>query len=221
MVTASPKTRAWKRRTKAVAAPGSPAARPATSASSESDHIRFYEPRARRDCRRPIPRGALVRIDRRGNQPKAFEEASRGPQDLALLAASLVAIPLGLAACGDDDEETRPRRASETTTEETTTSADSAAVAARRSTISETEFALDPADPTAPAGAVTFDVANDGQTVHNLEVEGNGIEEVTADLEPRRQRRRSSVDLRAGDLRDVLRDRRPRGPGHGGELTVE
>ena len=31
---------------------------------------------------------------------------------------------------------------------------------------------------------MTFDVTNDGQTVHNLEVEGNGVEEVTDDLEP-------------------------------------
>ena len=31
---------------------------------------------------------------------------------------------------------------------------------------------------------MTFDVTNDGQTVHNLEVEGNGVEEVTDDIEP-------------------------------------
>ena len=38
------------------------------------------------------------------------------------------------------------------------------------------------------AGSVTFDVTNDGATVHNLEIEGNGVEEVTDDLAARRHR---------------------------------
>ena len=31
---------------------------------------------------------------------------------------------------------------------------------------------------------MTIDVTNDGETVHNLEVEGDGVEEITSDLEP-------------------------------------
>ena len=31
---------------------------------------------------------------------------------------------------------------------------------------------------------MTFDVTNDGATVHNLEIEGDGVEEVTDDLNP-------------------------------------
>jgi len=45
--------------------------------------------------------------------------------------------------------------------------------------ISETEYKLTPSDPTASAGNVTFDVSNDGGTVHDLEIEGNGVEEET------------------------------------------
>jgi plastocyanin len=43
--------------------------------------------------------------------------------------------------------------------------------------VSLTDFAIDPANPTVEAGTVTFDVSNDGQAPHNLEVEGQGVEE--------------------------------------------
>jgi plastocyanin len=102
-----------------------------------------------------------------------------------LLVAILVAIPFTLAACGDDDEETTAAE-SETTTQETTTEAAAGGGGGGGETIavSETEFALDPQDETVAAGPVSIDVTNDGQTVHNLEVEGNGVEEITSDLSP-------------------------------------
>ena len=50
--------------------------------------------------------------------------------------------------------------------------------------IAETEYKLDPSDPTVKAGSVTFDVTNDGTITHNLEIEGNGVEEDTDDLAP-------------------------------------
>jgi plastocyanin len=91
------------------------------------------------------------------------------------LIALVVLVPLTFAACGGDDDET-----SETSAETTT----AAAGAGGTVDISETEFKLDPADPTVAAGTVTFNISNDGATVHNLEVEGNGVEEVSDDLEP-------------------------------------
>jgi plastocyanin len=100
-----------------------------------------------------------------------------------VLAAVLIAIPLALAACGDDEDETT---AAEETAAEETTGADSTADSGAGSSISisETEFALDPDAANAAAGPVTIEVSNDGNTVHNLEVEGEGVEEVTTDLEP-------------------------------------
>ena len=81
-------------------------------------------------------------------------------------------------------------------------------------TISETEFALDPADPSVAAGEVTITATNDGATVHNLEVEGDGVEEITDDLDPG-QSGELKLDLAGRRVRDLLRDRRSRRAGHG------
>jgi uncharacterized cupredoxin-like copper-binding protein len=52
-------------------------------------------------------------------------------------------------------------------------------------TVGESEFKLTPKAATAKSGKVTIDVKNDGQIVHNLNIEGNGIaEKKTADLQP-------------------------------------
>jgi uncharacterized cupredoxin-like copper-binding protein len=61
--------------------------------------------------------------------------------------------------------------------------------------VSETEYKLNPSDPAVKAGQVTFNVTNDGQVVHNLEVEGpNGEQELGSDLSPG-QSGTLSVDL--------------------------
>ena len=52
-------------------------------------------------------------------------------------------------------------------------------------TVSETEFALSPKSvAVAKTGTVTFEVKNDGQVTHALEVEGNGVEQETDSIEP-------------------------------------
>ena len=114
---------------------------------------------------------------------------------LALIA---IAIPLTLVACGGDDSSssstTAASDAGASSTQASTTednggssSDDSGGSSASGSSggssgsvaISETEYKLTPSDPTAKAGSVTFDVSNDGGTVHDLEIEGNGVEEET------------------------------------------
>jgi uncharacterized cupredoxin-like copper-binding protein len=134
-----------------------------------------------------------------------------------LLVCVAVAIPLAFAACGDD-EDTSTTAASDTSTEETTTEASSGG--GSTIDISETEFALDPSDPTAEAGNVTFNVSNDGETVHDLEVEGNGVEEVTPSIEAGGSAQ-LSVDLEPGEYKIYCTI-----PGHAdqgmeGTLTVE
>jgi uncharacterized cupredoxin-like copper-binding protein len=101
---------------------------------------------------------------------------------VAAIAAAALSV-FALAACGgDEDEETI---AAPTTTTEGTTAATGAAGKAQTVDVSETEFAIDPANPKVKAGTVTFDVTNDGQVTHNLEVEGDGIEEeLEQDLQP-------------------------------------
>lgn len=130
----------------------------------------------------------------------------------ALIVLAL-ALPVGLVACGDDDDD-------ETSASPATTS-ESEAGGGETVAVSETDFAIDPANPTVQAGTVTFEVTNNGQAPHNLEVEGNGIEE---ELES---------DLQAGDSGTLTVDLEPgtyewycpvgdhAEQGMEGELTVE
>jgi len=115
---------------------------------------------------------------------------------LALVA--IAAIPVALAACGSDDS-TSTSASSDTsstaaTTESSTTAAGGGGGAVQ---IGETEYKLDPSDPTVKAGSVTFDVSNDGTTTHNLQIEGNGVEETTDSLSPG-DTGQLTVDLKPG-----------------------
>jgi plastocyanin len=104
---------------------------------------------------------------------------------LLIAAASLL-----LAACGGDDEEngeeTTPAAGAATTTAGTG-AATTGAGAAPQATIDiiETDFKLTPSGPTVDAGQITFNVSNDGQTIHSLEVEGpTGESELESELAP-------------------------------------
>ena len=102
-----------------------------------------------------------------------------------LVALAVIAIPFVLAACGDDDDTTSAAAPAETTAAESTTAESTTAGGGGETVaLSETEYKIAPADATVKAGSVTFDVSNDGQTVHNLEIEGDGVEEGTEDLQP-------------------------------------
>jgi uncharacterized cupredoxin-like copper-binding protein len=143
------------------------------------------------------------------------------------LAVIAVAVPLMFfAACGDDDDDDATTAASETTTEETTTedttAEDTGGASGGGETIdiSETEFAIDPADPTAQAGEVTFAITNDGSAPHNLEVEGNGVEEVSDTIEGG-QSTNLTVDLKAGTYEIYCAIPGHKEQGMEGELTVE
>jgi len=104
----------------------------------------------------------------------------------------LVALPLALAVlavagCGSDDDGSSGGAAT-TSTESTQASGGGggAGGGGQSLAVSETEYKLNPADPTVKAGSVTFKVTNDGQITHSLEIEGNGIEEqeLESDLDP-------------------------------------
>ena len=137
------------------------------------------------------------------------------------LALFAIVIPLVLAACGSDDS-TSSTSASDTSSTESTTEASTTASGGAGGTvaISETEYKLDPSDPTVKAGSVTFDVSNDGTTTHNLEVEGNGVEEVTDDLDAG-STGQLTVDLQPGTYEIYCTIDSHRDQGMEGELTVQ
>ena len=124
-----------------------------------------------------------------------------------LLVVIAILVPFGLVACGDDDDEETPAAGGEGG-EQTVA-------------VSETDFAIDPANPTVQAGTVTFEVTNDGQAPHNLEVEGEGIEEeLEADLEAG-ESGTLTVELQPGTYEWYCPVGNHAEMGMEGELTVE
>ena len=139
------------------------------------------------------------------------------PALLAVAIAALIAA-FGLAACGDDDDD--DTSAAPDTTAAETTEAEEPSGGGETIAISETDFKLDPADVTAQAGTVTFELSNDGESPHDLEVEGNGIEEVSDTMNPG-DSTELTVDLEAGSYKIYCTIDGHAKLGMEGELTVE
>lgn len=94
-----------------------------------------------------------------------------------------VAAALSLAACGgDDDDDDEGSEQTAVSTQATTGGGGGGGGETIK--ISETEFALDPAQVSTQPGEVTFEVTNDGSTVHDLEVDGEGVEQKTELIQP-------------------------------------
>ncbi len=104
------------------------------------------------------------------------------PVVLSLLAAALLA-----AGCGGDDN------GSTTATEDTTATGE--ATTLQLAADPNGALSFDTTSLEAPAGTVTVELTNESSTPHNVEVEGNGVEEesdtitgstttLTVDLEP-------------------------------------
>jgi len=143
-----------------------------------------------------------------------------------LVLIAIAAIPVVLAACGSDDS-TSTSAASDTSSTAATTDTSSTESSTTASTgggetvsIGETEYKLDPSDATVKAGEVTFDVSNNGATTHNLEIEGNGVEEVTDSLSPG-DSGKLTVDLKPGTYEMYCAIDGHRDLGMEGEVTVQ
>jgi uncharacterized cupredoxin-like copper-binding protein len=94
---------------------------------------------------------------------------------------------LAVAGCGGDDgsETTATTGASETTTGTSETTTGAQAGGGSTIDVSETDYALDPSNPTVKAGEVTINATNDGAVTHSIEVEGpNEEQELENDLAP-------------------------------------
>jgi uncharacterized cupredoxin-like copper-binding protein len=93
-----------------------------------------------------------------------------------------VAASLGVAACGGDDDDDE---SAATTAPTETTGAAEAGGGGETVKMSAIDFEFKPSDPTVAPGEVTFEVTNDGEAPHNLEVEGpSGEAELPEDLQP-------------------------------------
>jgi uncharacterized cupredoxin-like copper-binding protein len=103
-------------------------------------------------------------------------------------AVGLAVLAIGAAGCGSDDNNDNGSASTPASTPAAPTTSTPAksnpAGGGGTVTIAESEFKLAPKDATAKAGKVTVEAKNDGQIVHDLEVEGNGVEKKTANLEP-------------------------------------
>jgi plastocyanin len=111
-----------------------------------------------------------------------------------LLAIGLTgALALGLAACGSDSNDDSGASTPSASTPRTSTTSKTSTAAAGGAggggggstlAVKATEFKFTPANPTVKAGTVAIKLSNDGQTTHQLEVEGPSGEVESAVLQP-------------------------------------
>src|SRR5207247_1023644 len=95
----------------------------------------------------------------------------RFPKRIALTVLCLAA-PLALVACGgNDNSSTTAASSTGSTTAESGGEAPAAGGGGETVKIGETEYQLSPSTVNVKPGEVTFDVSNDGQVSHSLEVE--------------------------------------------------
>ena len=99
---------------------------------------------------------------------------------LLLLLLTTLALVVAVAACGgDDDDEGSEEPAAEETTTEDTGGGGGDAVTIMLAADPGGDLAFDQTELTAAAGEVTIELMNDSGIPHNVEIEGNGVEEVS------------------------------------------
>jgi uncharacterized cupredoxin-like copper-binding protein len=138
-----------------------------------------------------------------------------------IIAALLATGLLAAAGCGGDDEDSNSSSSgggAEATQADTGSAPAESGGAGTK--VSLTEFKITPKDGTATAGKVSFDVSNDGQVPHALEIEGNGVEEET-DILQGGDKATLEVDLKAGEYEWYCPVGNHRQQGMEGKLTVK
>ena len=132
---------------------------------------------------------------------------------LFLLLFAVLALAVGVAACGGDDDDD----ASDAPTAEDTATDEGGGEAASTSCSPPTptaSLAFDQTELTAAAGEVTIEFTNESGIPHNVEVEGNGVEEVSDTITEGIDR--ADRDARARRVHVLLRRPRPSRGRHGG-----
>ena len=142
---------------------------------------------------------------------------------LILIVVSALTLAIGLGACGGDDDEdetTDGERGHHRAESGGRGGGSEAAGGGEAVEISATEYKFDPSEVTPKAGEVTFTLANDGSAEHNLEVEGNGIEEVS-DTIGGGQSTELAVELKPGTYEMYCAIDGHKDLGMEGKITVE
>lgn len=97
---------------------------------------------------------------------------------LLLLVLTALALVIAVAACGgDDDDDESDEPAAEATTEDTGGGGGGETIMLAADPGGA--LAFDQTELTAAAGEVTIELTNESGIPHNVEVEGNGVEEVS------------------------------------------
>jgi plastocyanin len=99
---------------------------------------------------------------------------------LLLLMLTALALVVAVAACGgDDDDEGSGEPAAEETTTEDTGGGGGGGETLMLAADPGGDLSFDQTELSAAAGALTIELMNESGIPHNVEVEGNGVEEVS------------------------------------------
>ena len=97
---------------------------------------------------------------------------------LLLLVLTMLMLTLGVAACGGDDDD-GGGTAAEPATDTDTGGGGGGGTVLMLTADPGGALSFDQTELTAPAGEVTIQLMNDSGTPHNVEIEGNGVEETS------------------------------------------
>ena len=101
--------------------------------------------------------------------------------------AAATAIPIaGCGGGGDDNNNTSAETSGGGATQASTTAGGGGAGSGQTVELTAVDYKFDPSDPSVKSGEVTFDLKNDGQQPHSLEIEDvNGQDqEIEGDVSP-------------------------------------
>jgi plastocyanin len=137
---------------------------------------------------------------------------------LFLLVLAVLALAVGASACGGDDDDDA---GGEPATEDTTTHEDGGGGGGHITLTADPDgnLSFDQTELTAPAGEVTIELVNDSGLPHNVEVEGNGVEEVSDTISEGSTE--LTVNLEPGEYEYYCAVPGHREAGMEGTLTVE
>src|SRR4051794_9762111 len=85
--------------------------------------------------------------------------------------AAAVAVPIAGCGGGGDDSSTSADTSAGGATQASTNAGGAAGGGGQTVDLTATDYKFDPSDPSVKSGNVTFNLKNDGQTTHSLEIE--------------------------------------------------
>jgi uncharacterized cupredoxin-like copper-binding protein len=137
----------------------------------------------------------------------------------AALFAIGAAVAVPMVGCGSSDDNSTSNAATPATQASTT---GSAATGGGSVDLTATDFKFDPSEPTVKSGNVTFNLKNDGQVTHSLEIEDvNGEDkELEGDVSPG-SNGSLAVDLKPGTYEFYCPVANHKQMGMTGEITVK